>query len=111
VSIQDTTAYSGEVVYGISSWYGNDGVKYNEKTASGRHFNPNENGCASWVFEFGVQLQVTNIENGLSTICTVFDRGPALRLGRIIDLYKATFMEIADLDIGLITVSIEVIHA
>ena len=91
---------------GKASWYGG-GEKLNEYTASGRRFNPNEMGCASFRYPFGSRLLVTNLANDKAVMVTVYDRGPNKRLGREIDLYREAFRKIADLKQGLIQVSIK----
>ncbi|HUC38493.1 MAG TPA: septal ring lytic transglycosylase RlpA family protein [Acidimicrobiales bacterium] len=50
-------------------------------------------------------MTVTNLANGLTTTCTVDDRGPAVS-GRIIDLSEETFSQIADPSTGVIEVQI-----
>ena len=82
-------------------------------TASGRPYDENSFTCASWLFPFGTYLRVTNLENGKVVIVMVVDRGPAKRLvkkGRVIDLSKRAFAEIADLKQGIISVEIEVVR-
>jgi len=66
--------------------------------------------AASWDYNFGQRLKVTNIANGKSVIIVVKDRGPAKRLyrkGRKLDLSKAAFSQIADLKRGLIQVEVK----
>lgn len=63
--------------------------------------------CASWFYPFGSTLEVTHGNRTVHVIVT--DRGPAQRLvkkGRIIDLTKAAFARLADLDEGVIEVSV-----
>ena len=97
------------VLYGVASWYGG-GEKLNKYTASGEVFNPNDHTCAIWEFPFGTILKVTNLRNGKSVIVRVNDRGPAKRLGRLIDLTRKAFSEIEDLRRGLCEVKIEIIY-
>ena len=95
----------------LASWYGAKGEVLNEYTASGRRFNADEMGGASWFYDFGTRLKVTNIKTGKSCVVTVWDRGPAWRLvkqGRKIDLYRKAFSEIASLKKGLVKVRIEI---
>jgi rare lipoprotein A (peptidoglycan hydrolase) len=69
--------------------------------------------CASWDYDFGDRLKVTNKATGNSVTVEVCDRGPAKRLyqqGRIIDLSKAAFRAIADLDTGVIAVTVEEVN-
>jgi len=93
-------------ISGIASWYGG-GEILNEHTANGELFDPGELTCASWNYTFGTTLRITNYANGNSIIVRVNDRGPNKRLGRIIDLTKKAFSEIADIKEGLIKVKIE----
>ena len=115
ISVLCNCAYGGEAVrYGTASFYGLDAKKerLNEYTASGKRFNPQEAGLASWDYAFGTTVVVTNLDNGKSVECVVTDRGPAKRLvkqGRIVDLYRGCFEQIADLREGLINVSIRVL--
>lgn len=78
---------------------------------------PSETGPASWysapsgtcahqTLPIGTVVTVTNLANGESTTCTVEDRGP-YQDGRIIDLAKTTFAQIADPSEGVIQVKIE----
>jgi rare lipoprotein A len=79
-------------------------------TASGEKFNHNELTAAMWDVPFGTRFKVTNIKNGKSVIVRITDRGPAKRLvkkGRLIDLSKASFAQIAKLSDGVIPVKIE----
>ena len=97
-----------------ASWYsyescrkeGTNGVY----TASGERFNENDYTAAMWGIPFGTLVKVTNITNGLSVTVRINDRGPAKRLvkkGRIIDLSRKAFKQIADLKQGIIKVKIE----
>lgn len=60
------------IAFGVASWYGG-GEPLNEYTASGEPFEPSLLTCASWDYEFGTLLKVTNLENGLSVIVRVND--------------------------------------
>ncbi len=71
---------------GVASWYG-PGFQ-GRKTASGERFNTNEMTAAHKTLPFGTMLKVTNLDNGVTTIVKVTDRGPYVR-GRIIDLSHA----------------------
>ncbi len=65
---------------------------------------------ASWDFEFGNRLLVTNLANGKSVRVICRDRGPSKRLykkGRRADLSKGAFSKIADCKSGVIQVRIE----
>jgi len=54
---------------------------------------------------FGTEVKVTNLNNGKSGTVRINDRGPFVR-GRIIDLTRAAFSQIARLDKGLAKVEI-----
>ena len=54
---------------------------------------------------FGTEVKVTNLNNGKSGTVGINDRGPFVR-GRIIDLTRAAFSQIARLDKGLAKVEI-----
>jgi rare lipoprotein A len=78
-------------------------------TASGERFNEDALTCASWKYQMGTILKVTNIENGKSVLVRVNDRGPNKRLKRLIDLTPRAFRKIAVLRKGIITVKVVVI--
>lgn len=105
---------------GTASWFSVEACKYNPHngcpTASGELLHEliknDVRYAADWVHPFGTKLRVTNLSNGKSTIVVVLDRGPAKRLvkaGRIIDLSKNAFSEIANPSFGLIKVKVEVL--
>ncbi len=105
--------------FGIASWYDSESAcafNPNPKcpTASGRSlYELERNGerfAAMWGVPFGTNLRVTNLANGKSTRVTVQDRGPARRLNRTIDLSKKAFSDIAEIDQGLIPVSVEALR-
>ncbi len=99
----------GETVtmIGLASWYGG-GEHLNKYTASGEVFDPEALTCAIWNIPFGVYLKVTNLANGYFILVRVNDRGPARRLGRLVDLSRRAFSEIAPLKTGLIKVKVEI---
>lgn len=61
--------------------------------------------CAHKTLPMGTVVTVTNLGNGKSTSCKVADRGPFVE-GRIIDLEKGVFSNIASTSTGVINVSI-----
>ena len=91
---------------GIASYYG----KYfqSRKTASGEIFNYNLMTAAHRTLPFGTNVLVTNVNNGKSVKVKINDRGPFIKK-RIIDLTKAAFAKIEDLDKGLTKVEIMVV--
>ncbi|MBZ0202274.1 MAG: septal ring lytic transglycosylase RlpA family protein [Ignavibacteria bacterium] len=82
----DPTGSSFEEI-GEASWYG-PGF-HGRKTANGERFDTYEFTAAHKTLPFGTLLKVTNLENNLTTVVRVNDRGPYIR-GRIIDLSKAS---------------------
>ncbi len=108
-------AWAGEV--GTASWYSYEScVKEGTNgriTASGERFDHEAFTCASWFYKFGTTLRVTNLKNNRATLVRVTDRGPSKRLvsrGRIIDLSKGAFRQIASLKEGVIPVKVEVVQ-
>jgi rare lipoprotein A len=78
------------------------------KTASGERFNQLALTAAHRTLPFGTKVRVTNLSNNKSVVVRINDRGPFVK-GRFIDLTRYAFSKIADTDLGLITVKIEVI--
>ncbi len=63
-------------------------------------------GCAHRTLPKGTKVKVTNTANGRSVVCTVNERGPYVD-GRIIDLSKPDFDNVAGSHVGVIGVMIE----
>lgn len=61
--------------------------------------------CAHQTIPKGTTVTITNLANGATTTCVVTDRGPYSG-GRIIDLDRGTFDQIADSSQGVIQVRI-----
>ncbi len=76
---------------GVASWYG-PGFQ-GRKTANGERFNTHEMTAAHKTLPFNTLIKVTNLNNGVSTVVRINDRGPFIR-GRIIDLSNAAKNEI-----------------
>ena len=62
--------------------------------------------CAHRTLPFGTLVRVTNLANGRTVTCRVADRGPYVS-GRILDLAKTTFAQLAPTSTGVIQVRIE----
>ena len=91
---------------GKASYYAD---KYHgRKTASGERFNQNKRTATHKTLKFGTRVKVTNIKNGKSVVVRINDRGPFIK-GRIIDLSKSAFSEIANQRLGVIEVVIKII--
>lgn len=94
---------------GVASWYGEE--LEGEMMANGEPFDPEKLTCASWFYPLGTRLEVWHRrgEGWRCVVVEVTDRGPSKKLvkeGRIIDLSKAAFSRLGDLDKGLIQVEI-----
>ena len=72
---------------GTASWYGQN--RQGRKMANGQRFDAHKLTAASWYFPFGTEIRVVNVKNGQSVVVTVTDRGPNLRLHRVLDLSAA----------------------
>jgi len=102
-------APADSVMAGYASYYSYECAE--KPMANGRIFDPEKRTCASWFHRFGTVLEVRNVETGMTTETVVTDRGPNMRLvrdGRIIDLSKRTFEDIAPLEKGLVKVTVTV---
>lgn len=99
---------------GQASWYAEFSPGIRPRTANMERFNDSAMTCAMWGVPFDTILEVTNVRNGCTVLVRVNDRGPAKRLykkGRIIDLTRAAFSRIEDLDRGLARVRVRVVNA
>jgi|HubBroStandDraft_6_1064221.scaffolds.fasta_scaffold05824_3 rare lipoprotein A len=72
---------------GTASWYGAE--RQGQKMANGKPFDCHKLTAASWYFPLGTTIRVVNVKNGESVVVTITDRGPNLRLHRILDLSQA----------------------
>jgi len=72
---------------GTASWYGEQ--RQGRKMANGKPFDRHKLTAASWYFPLGTTIRVVNVKNGESVVVTITDRGPNLRLHRILDLSEA----------------------
>lgn len=88
---------------GTASFYG--AAHHGKPMANGQPFNRHAMTAAMWGPAFGSRYRVR--AGGRSVVVTITDRGPAKRLGRLIDLSEAAFAKIAPLRQGLARVCIE----
>src|SRR6202166_3874372 len=72
---------------GTASWYGEQ--HQGRKMANGQRFDRHKLTAAGWYFPLGTTIRVVNVKNGESVVVTITDRGPNLRLHRILDLSEA----------------------
>lgn len=76
------TSSKGFKETGTASWYGKESGKI---TASGAVFKPLGVSAAHKTLPLGSKIRVTNLDNGMSLVLKVADRGPFAK-GRIVDL-------------------------
>lgn len=92
---------------GKASFYA---AKYQfRKTASGERFNQLLKTAAHRTLPFGTKVRVTNNITGDAVTVKINDRGPFID-GRVIDLSRSAFAAIADTDLGLVDVTLEVVR-
>jgi rare lipoprotein A len=107
---QDSTRISlGPLQFSVSgwaSWYG-PGFDGNY-SASGEVFNQNALTAAHRTLPFGTQVRVTNMDNGLSVVVRINDRGP-FHGDRVIDLSTAAAEAIGLVQSGVAPVNVEVL--
>lgn len=109
-----TVPYSYEeakaISTGLASWYSKESPGINTHTANNEIFDDTELTAAMWDVPFNQKIKVTNLKNGKSVVVRVNDRGPHKRFvgkGRIIDLSKRAFSDIAPLHQGLTPIQLE----
>jgi rare lipoprotein A len=78
-----TLAHVGDELYGIASWYGPD--FHAKKTSNGEIYNMYAMTAAHKTLPMNTMVRVKNLDNGLSVVVRINDRGPFVS-GRIIDL-------------------------
>lgn len=86
---------------GVVSYY-HDSLAGNG-TASGQKYDPTARTCAHPSLPFNTLVTFANVKNEKQGTCTVNDRGPYVT-GRILDLSRASFEDIATLSAGVATV-------
>jgi len=72
--------------------------------ANGQRFDFHKLTAASWYYPLGTTIRVVNVKNGESVMVTITDRGPNLRLHRIVDLSRSAAERLDYLDDGLTSV-------
>jgi rare lipoprotein A len=87
---------------GVASWYGKK--HQGRKMANGERFDRRKLTAASWYFPLGTSIRVVNLENGESALVTITDRGPNLRLRRVLDLSEAAAERLGYIGRGLTSV-------
>lgn len=83
--------------------------KFNgRKTANGEIFDNSKFTAANRTLPFGTKVKVTNLNNGKEVIVRINDRGP-FHSSRVLDMSKAAFDEIGNIDHGIIPVEYEIV--
>ena len=101
-----TVVNVGDEFDGIASWYGPD--FHGKLTSNGETYNMHDMTAAHKTLPMNTIVKVTNVENGLTTIVRVNDRGPFVA-SRIIDLSNAAAHKIEMVNKGTAPVSIEIL--
>jgi rare lipoprotein A len=91
---------------GLASWYA--GKFQGRYTASGEIFDTNQLTAAHKSLPFGTLVKVTNLENTLSVIVRINDRGPFVE-GRIIDLSRKAAAQIGLSAQGIVKVRLDIV--
>lgn len=91
---------------GWASWYG-PGFHGN-LTANGEIFNQHDMTAAHRNLPFGTWVRVTNLNNNLSVVVRINDRGPYIR-GRIIDVSAAAARAVRMRQSGVVPVRVDVL--
>jgi len=111
-SDQNADLYQRNVKTGSASWYSETDPGINIHTANNEIFDDTGLTAAMWDVPFNQTVRVTNTDNGKSVTVRINDRGPHrrfVRKGRIIDLTKQAFSNIASLEEGLINIELELL--
>ncbi len=69
--------------------------------ANGQKFDRYKLTAACWCFPLGTVIRVVNLDNGKSVVVTITDRGPNLRLHRVLDLSEAAAKQLDYIARGL----------
>ncbi len=96
----------GQVMHGISSWYGPD--FHGKCTSNGEVYNMHARTAAHKTWPMDTMVKVKNLQNGKSTIVRINDRGPFVK-GRIIDCSYTAGKEIGLDRMGIAKVSVQVL--
>lgn len=91
---------------GLASWY-------DPNATSTKLFKKSDVTCAMRKLDYGKYYRVCNLANNKCVFVRHNDFGPSMQMykkGRIIDLSKTAFKRIADLNQGIIAVSVDQMH-
>lgn len=108
-SMSSTTA-NGAVLLtleGVASYYADE--FHGRLTSNGETYDMNGLTAAHRTFPFGTRVRVTNLENKLTVVVRVNDRGP-FKEGRVIDLSLGAAKALAMIGPGTVRVKLEVLE-
>ncbi len=91
---------------GVASWYGRE--FHGRRTANGERYDQYGFTAAHRTLPFGTRLLVTNLQNGMSTVVKVNDRGPFAK-DRILDLSYGAAKAIGMVGPGTASVQLELV--
>ncbi len=92
-----TVVHQGETFEGRASWYGSD--FHGKLTSNGETYNMYADTAAHKTLPMNTIVKVQNLDNGLSTVVRINDRGPFVET-RIIDLSKKAARSVNMLNSG-----------
>lgn len=92
---------------GAANWHG-PGF-YGRQTASGERLRKGTLTAAHRTLPFGTRVRITNLDNGLSVVVHINDRGPFL-YHRVIDLAHGAASELRMMRAGEIPVRLEILR-
>ena len=99
------SAQAAPVVHGHASWYGKECA--GRKMANGKPFNPQAYTAASYDYPLGTRLDVSYGSRHVQVVIT--DRGPAHRLGRLLDLSESAATALGYHEAGITTVDVKIL--
>ncbi len=101
-------AHSQNGIKGKASWYGP--YFHGRMTANGEIFDQNDMTAAHKSLPFNTRLQVTNLNNGKTTIVRINDRGPYVG-DRVLDLSMAAAKELGSDSSGVVPIKATILAA
>ena len=105
---EDKSTYqSGDVFLGLASFYSDEFE--GRQTANGEIYDKNKYTAAHKTIAFGTKVKIRNLQNNLTTIVIINDRGPFVP-GRVIDLSRAAAEQIGIIQQGVVEVEITIIE-
>ncbi len=99
---------TGEGEVGLASWYGHP--YHGRQTANGETYDMDDMTAAHRTLAFNTWVRVVNLENNLTTIVRINDRGPFIE-GRIIDLSRSGAKEIDMVGPGTALVRLDIVES